>query len=206
VGTNPLTFTYDSGNQQLADGTSTFSYDALGNRQGGGYSTAAVNETTTDGTWTYSYDAAGQRTGKSRGTGSTYEGWSYTYDHDGHLTRVERWAGVTPTRQIRIDYAYDAFGNRISRLEYNGALTLQLTERFAYDGWKTNQDRLGDDSEFVGQENWDVWADLGSTNALTVRRVYGGGCTATGSTNCCPAVRARPCCGTTPTAKEASAS
>src|SRR5205807_4313944 len=47
--------------------------------------------------------------------------------------------------------------------------------RFALDGWKTHLDAQGVAAGTVGQENWDVWADLDglSSNALKIRYVHG---------------------------------
>jgi len=74
---------------------------------------------------------------------------------------------VSGSRTLRIDYGYDVYGNRISRSEYDGSLTLVKAERFAYDGWKTGAYGV------TGQANWDVWADLNGSNALVARRIFG---------------------------------
>jgi hypothetical protein len=44
---------------------------------------------------------------------------------------------------------------------------------YAYDGWKTDLDSNGNAPSFVGLENFDVLADLSSTNTLVTRRLYG---------------------------------
>ncbi len=88
-----------------------------------------------------------------------------------HLTRVEQFVGGS--RNLRIDYTYDVYGNRLSRTEYDGSLSVVAVANYAFDGWKTNLDASGNAASFVGQENWDAWADLDATNALTTRRVFG---------------------------------
>jgi RHS repeat-associated protein len=175
-----LTALHGIDSQQLQDGNgTTYTYDQLGNRTTqttGGNSTTVTtlyaNETTADGTWTYTYDSAGQRTQKSK----VGESWQYAYDHDGHLIEVKKFSAANGGGSLvtELNYQYDAFGNRLSRAKYlNGSTTSTTYDKFVYDGWKTNQDRLGNDAEFVGNENWDVLADLTFTNALSVRRIYG---------------------------------
>ena len=58
--------TYDLTDQVTGDGSSSFTWDANGNRTGTGYTTGTGNQQTADGTWTYSYDAAGNETNKSK--------------------------------------------------------------------------------------------------------------------------------------------
>ncbi len=77
------------------------------------------------------------------------------------------------SRNLRIDYTYDVYGNRLSRTEYNGSLSVVAVANYAFDGWKTNLDASGNAASFVGQANWDAWADLDATNALTTRRLFG---------------------------------
>ena len=159
------TFTYDATSQLTADSGSTFAYDANGNRTNVGYATGTGNQTTSDGTWTYTYDAAGNRTKKS--LGASAETWTYQYDQWNHLTRVEKRATDGGTLELRIDYAYDAFGNLLTRKQYDGSLTLVSSDEYGLDGWKTNPDGS------VGLSNWDAWADLDGSSALVNRRVYG---------------------------------
>lgn len=70
----------------------------------------------------------------------------------------------------RTEYSYDAFGNRIKRVQKNGSLAVTSDERFGYDGWDTAKP-----GGVAGTENFDVWADLSSANAVTMRRIYGAG-------------------------------
>ena len=64
-------------------------------------------------------------------------------------------------------YAYDAWGNRVSRTGWDGVTT--TTERFAVDGWDTAKPGA------VGTENFDIWADLDTSNTVTSRRLFGAG-------------------------------
>jgi len=149
------TYSYDDTNQLTGDGTNNYSYDANGNRTGGGYTTGTGNQTTNDGTWTYTYDTNGNRTKKSKG--SALETWNYGYDEKGELIWVEKHATDGGTLQLRVAYKYDALGNRIERTEdSNGDGNVDITERYGYDGAN-------------------VWADLDGTNALTNRRLFGIG-------------------------------
>ena len=66
-GGRPRTYTYDATNQLTSDTTTTYSYDANGNRTMAGYSTGADNQITTDGTWTYTYDNEGNLIKKIEG-------------------------------------------------------------------------------------------------------------------------------------------
>src|SRR5262249_33365978 len=49
------TISYDDAAQVTADGTSSFSYDATGNRTNTGYQTGPGNQLLNDGTWTFTY-------------------------------------------------------------------------------------------------------------------------------------------------------
>jgi RHS repeat-associated protein len=64
-----------------------------------------------------------------------------------------------------VNYSFDAFGNRLQRQATSGSTT--TTERFAYDGWDTAKPGA------IGSENFDVYADLNSSNSVTNRRLFG---------------------------------
>jgi RHS repeat-associated protein len=148
------TYTYDDNNQLTNDG-SAYTYDANGNRTMTGYTTGTGNQTTNDGTYTYTYDAEGNLTKKSKG--AALETWNYGYDKQNHLVWVEKHATDGGTLQLRIDYQYDALGNRIQRTEdSNGDGNVDTTEKYGYDGAN-------------------VWADLDGSYTLTYRRLYGVG-------------------------------
>jgi RHS repeat-associated protein len=83
------------------------------------------------------------------------------------MTWAEQRATDGGTLQARVEYSYDAFGNRLKRVQKNGSLAITSDERSAYDGWDTAKDAPR------GSENFDAYADLSSANAVTMRRVYG---------------------------------
>ena len=83
-----VTYTYDITDQLTADGTNTFTYDANGNRTGGGYTVGTGNRLTNDGVWTYTYDNAGNLTKKSKG--ASLETWKYGYDHNNQMLWAEK--------------------------------------------------------------------------------------------------------------------
>jgi RHS repeat-associated protein len=148
------TYAYDNTDQlTTVNGVATYSYDLNGNRTMTGYATGSANEMTNDGTFTYTYDSEGNLTQKSKGT--NLETWYYGYDSLNRLTSVRKTSDGT-TNQVTATYTYDVYGDRIEQDEWvkpgsgNGVTTVT---RFAYDG--TN-----------------VWADLNSSNALTMRRLY----------------------------------
>jgi RHS repeat-associated protein len=161
-------YSYDATDQLIKDGSApTLTYDGTGNRTNSGYVTDTGNRMTNDGTWTYTYDTAGNVIKKSKG--ASLETWNYTYDHNNQLTLAEKHATDGGALQGKVEYAYDAFGNRLSRKEYNGTPTLTSEARFGYDGWDTAKPGA------IGRENFDVWADLNSSNALQYRRVFNTG-------------------------------
>jgi len=74
-----------------------------------------------------------------------------------------------PLTDKEVDFKYDVFGNRIEKdYDDDGAGQHSATiTRFAYDGWKNTNQHL------VGNENWDVWADLDGGSSLTTRYIRG---------------------------------
>jgi len=108
---------------------------------------------TNDGTWTYTYDDAGNMTKKSKGANA--ETWTFGYDHENHLIWAEQRATDGGTLQMRADYKYDAYGDRVEKdVDPDGAGPQGTTvTRFGYDGS-------------------DVWADLNASNALQTWRLY----------------------------------
>lgn len=160
------TYSYDNADQVTADGTTTVTYDANGNRNNGSYSTSTGNRLTTDGTYNYTYDDEGNQTGKVKiADGET---WSYTYDHRNQLTLVTHKATATDPIDLKVEFKYDATGNRNQkRVDTDGNGSWDTTQRFALDGWKNVNARL------VGNENFDVWADLDGNSSLTTRYFRG---------------------------------
>ena len=165
-----VTYTHDDRNQLTADGTNTFTYDATGNRNNGSYTTGTGNQLTDDGVYTYTYDAEGNLTKKSKG--DNLETWTYEYDHRNQMTQAQKWdkdpdENVDETLQLQADYKYDVYGNRIEKtVDDDGDTTVDTTERYALDGWKPG-------GGFVGNENWDVWADLDGNDDLQTRYLRG---------------------------------
>jgi len=163
-------YAYDEHGQLTSDNGSGYSYDLNGNRTNPGYVTGAGNRIATDGTWSYSYDAEGNITGKlNLVDGST---WVYAYDHKNHLIRAEHRSLDSEQNLVldrTADYVYDAFGNRIAKSvdwDGDGPLNPEVL-RFALDGWNSAK------ATPVGNENWDVWADLDATGSLTTRYLRG---------------------------------
>ncbi len=151
------TFIYDTTDQLTgATGgrTENYSYDENGNRTMAGYQTGTGNRITSDGTWTYTHDNAGNLIKKSLGANA--ETWTYGYDHDNRMIWAEKRATDGGTLQMRADYKYDAFGNRIEKAVDPDGTGGQptTTTRFGYDGT-------------------DIWADLTSTNTLETRYLRG---------------------------------
>ena len=147
-GGTPTNYTYDATNQLTNDTTTSYSYDANGNRTMAGYSTGANNQITSDGTWTYTYDNEGNIVKKSKGASA--ETWTYAYDNLNRLVHVEDRATDGGTLIEQVNYIYDVLGNRIE--EDVTAMSTAVT-RFAYDGPN-------------------AWADLDLSNTLTTRRLY----------------------------------
>jgi RHS repeat-associated protein len=164
------TYTYDATNQLTGDGTSTHTYDGEGNRTNTGYSTGTGNQLQSDGTWNYTYDHEGNEIKKINiSTGVT---WLYGYDAKNELTQAQEWSadpalGGSPSEWAEADYKYDAFGNRLEMDNWNGVPTVWQDTRFAYDGWNPGT------PAGQGTTNFEVWADLTSSNTLQTRYLRG---------------------------------
>jgi RHS repeat-associated protein len=159
-----VTYTYDADNELTGVGASTTTYDATGNRTGGDYSTGTGNELLSDGTWDYSYDAAGNLTEKVNI--STGETWKYGYDNDNQMICAQDWTAASDGSLISESvYKYDAFGNRIE--QDVTVCDVTTVQRYALDGWDPAK------AGGVGNDNWDVWADLNCSNSLTTRYLNG---------------------------------
>ncbi|WP_157368541.1 nucleic acid/nucleotide deaminase domain-containing protein [Zavarzinella formosa] len=168
-------YSYDANDELTGDGTTVHSYDAAGNRTD---ADADINVHPGNQAWTFDgweagFDANGNRTDKVDVNGDGGR-WAYQYDFDNHLTYAEHRNPDGDLIQA-VTFDYDVFGNRIRRVELNAASEVVSENRYLYDGWKVTQDALGNRPSFVGQENWDVWADLNGDNELEMRRVYGDG-------------------------------
>ncbi|MBX9660816.1 MAG: hypothetical protein K2X00_19850, partial [Nitrospiraceae bacterium] len=163
------TYGYDNGDQLTSDGVSTQTYDATGNRTNTGYSTTTGNRLSSDGTWNYSYDDEGNMTGKVKATGGTGENWTYTYDHENRMVKAEHRASTGTSIDLSATYKYDVYGNRIEKsADADGVGSgAAVVTKYAYEGFNPAKRRP------IGNENWDVWADLTSAGAVSARYTRG---------------------------------
>jgi RHS repeat-associated protein len=157
------TYTYDATSQLTSDAGTAYSYDSNGNRNMTGYSTGADNRMSNDGLWTYTYDADGNIIKKSKGASS--DTWVYTYNNNNQMVSAAYSATNGGVVTDLMTYVYDAFGNKIERDEWNGSTT--TVQRYALDGWNPAKQNV------QGNDNFDTWADLNSSNAITMRRGFG---------------------------------
>jgi RHS repeat-associated protein len=162
-------YSYDAAGEVTADSTGSYSYDATGNRTMAGYSTSTGNQLSSDGTYNYVYDAEGNQTQKSKGLYA--DTWEYTYDGANRLITAKEWnAQAGPPRQLlqEVDYKYDAYGNVLEKdVDSNGDGVIDSVQRDAYDAWDPAKPAP------VGNENWDVLAELDGNNHLTTRYLRG---------------------------------
>ena len=118
-------------NSSLAD--EAFSYDAAGNRTGGGYVNGPANQMLSDGTYTYTYDSNGQRATRTE-TANGYV-MEYDWDYRGRLTgtTLRNDAGASI---LSVEFVYDVFNKRIGKIvDPDGDGPLPATrESFVYDG------------------------------------------------------------------------
>ena len=117
---------FTSINPAIADKSLSYAYDAAGNRTAviedgveTTYIANALNQYTTVGDATFTYDADGNMTTRSDGEGVT----TYAYDLDNRLTSVTQADGTV------LEFAYDLFGNRVSK-SVDGAQTEYLVDPF----------------------------------------------------------------------------
>jgi RHS repeat-associated protein len=162
-------YSYDASSQLTGAGNKAYSYDANGNPTNAGDVMGAGNQLLSDGTWNYTYDNEGNLVRKI--AIATGEQWVYGYDDHNQLVSAVRTAG-DGTLLMNAAYRYDVFGNRLEKDVWTGATGTVVT-RFAYDGWKNGADAWGRTASTVGNENWDVWADLDPTGSLTTRYLRG---------------------------------
>src|SRR5205807_10482751 len=100
--------------------------------------------------------------------GEDAETWTYGYDHRNELIWVEQRATDGGTLLQRVEFEYDAFGNRIQKkVDTDGDSDFEVTQRYALDGWDPAKGTP------VGNEHWDVWADLDGSNNLQTRYLRG---------------------------------
>src|SRR5262249_20359672 len=99
---------------------------------------------------------------------------NYTYDNRNQLTGVEKHQTDGGTLQMRATYVYDVFGNQVEQDVWTSGGSMVVT-RFALEGWKNPVDGSGQPYPLVGNENFDVWADVDGSNQLQTRRLFGEG-------------------------------
>jgi RHS repeat-associated protein len=175
------TYTYDDQGQLTDDDDAIddLDYDLGGNRDEAGHTytrnyadTADTNQLASDGVWDYTYDAAGNMTMKSKGY--FQETWVYGYDHANQLISARKLSEHpepmgTPVLLMEAEYKYDVYGNRVEKsVDADGAgVGAAVLTRFAIDGWNPTKPSP------IGNENYDVFADLDYTNSLTTRYLRG---------------------------------
>jgi RHS repeat-associated protein len=112
----------------------SYGFDANGNRNTSGYTTATNNRTTAAPGFTFTYDDEGNRTSKTEtASGKVTE---YTWDYRNRLTTVRdrNTAGGAVVKQV--DYQYDAFNRLVRRtFDIDGAGSGSATNQYwVYDG------------------------------------------------------------------------
>jgi len=130
-------YTYDPASQLTAithsyQANEGYTYDASGNRTGGGYQVSPDNRLLADSTHTYEYDAEGnlsRRTETATGAATEYE-----WDYRNRLTRV-LFKNNQGTVIKEVTYTYDVFDRRTVRAvdpDGSGPMPAEV-QRFAYD-------------------------------------------------------------------------
>jgi RHS repeat-associated protein len=166
-GPTTKTYTYDRDGQTKDDGTMPVSinYDAVGNRNMTGYVTSPTsgNQLQTDGTWDYTYDNEGNLTDSIDHANPNGQRWKYTYDIDNRLVKAEHRPSATGAVDLRVQFAYDVLGNRISKtVDPDGdGPQPATTTNFAYD------------------TNGNAWLDFTGNTPATItavtRHIFGEG-------------------------------
>jgi RHS repeat-associated protein len=163
-------YAYDSDGQLTGESSllvsNTFSYDANGNRVGGGYVVGPGNRLLADGTWSYSYDAEGNLVGKTHLM--TGDRWTYRYDHRNQMTLAEK-RDASGAVVLYAVYKYDVFGNRIEKaVDWDGdGPNAAVVTRYVLDGWNNMKPTP------IGNEHFDIHAELDGANQLIARYLHG---------------------------------
>src|SRR4030095_7625332 len=95
-------------------------------------------------------------------------------DHANHLIEARKWdsdpdENEEAVLELEADYKYEVFGNRSRKIvdaDGEGGASA-VTTKFAQDGWNTAKGTP------VGNENWDVLADLNGDGSLASRYLRG---------------------------------
>jgi RHS repeat-associated protein len=116
--TGSTSYTYDTNHELTGAGSTTYSYNAAGNRTGTGYNYNAADQMLTSPGATYTYDADGNRTSRTDASGQT----AYTWDPLNELTSITYPDGTASS------YKYDALGRRVQVTDGS------TVSRYLYDG------------------------------------------------------------------------
>ena len=163
------TFTYDRTDQlksatydKPAYADLTFSYDANGNRTGGGNTPGPDNRQASDGVSDFAYDLDGNMTRRTnKTTGAVVE---YAWDLRNRLTDVTFKSSATGPATKKVHYTYDALNRRIGKsVDTDGNGTLDQVDWFANRGLRTDRENAGDE----------VMLRLGASGNVTGRYLHG---------------------------------
>ena len=163
------TFTYDRTDQlksatyqKPAYADLTFSYDANGNRNGGGNTPGPDNRQASDGVSDFAYDLDGNMTRRTnKTTGAVVE---YAWDLRNRLTDVTFKSSATGPATKKVHYTYDALNRRIGKsVDTDGNGTLDQVDWYANRGLRTDRENAGDE----------VMLRLGASGNVTGRYLHG---------------------------------
>jgi RHS repeat-associated protein len=163
------TFTYDRTDQlksatyqKPAYADLTFSYDANGNRTGGGNTPGPDNRQASDGVSDFAYDLDGNMTRRTnKTTGAVVE---YAWDLRNRLTDVTFKSSATGPATKKVHYTYDALNRRIGKsVDTDGNGTLDQVDWYANRGLRTDRENAGDE----------VMLRLGASGNVTGRYLHG---------------------------------
>ena len=144
----------------------SYSFDANGDRIGGGYSVGPDNRMLSDGTYNYTYNADGDRASRtmiSPPSGSTDAVTLYFYDYDNRLTEVLDENSSYAVTQV-VTYTYDYLG-RMIREGVGASLSSQSYTYTVYDGENPYLQ--------VGNTTTGSLATSASTATISQRDLYG---------------------------------
>jgi RHS repeat-associated protein len=137
------TYSYDAAGQlqsavsqnPTVQPSTTYTYDANGNRTMSGYLTGPDNRVTSDGTYNYQYDHEGHRIKQTEiATGKTT---SYVWDFRGRLTDITYQASSYINSHVyrQIHYNYDGLDRLVLKeIDANGDGVYETSESYVYDG------------------------------------------------------------------------
>ncbi|MEX0676768.1 MAG: RHS repeat-associated core domain-containing protein [Pirellulales bacterium] len=140
-------YIYDNNNQvirEFLEPDVTYDYDLGGNRietDGVTSTPAPGNRLLADGTYGYLYDDEGNLTRRTHLASGKRE--DFYWDHRNRLVQIQSWTpGLPAQAHFQLDYKYDVFNRRVSRLETTyvdgGGIFPEIDgwvqEKFIYDG------------------------------------------------------------------------